>query len=698
MGLLAPLFLLGLAALAAPLVVHLMQRDRREAVEFPSLMFLQRIPYRTSRRQRIRHWPLFLLRCLALILLVAAFARPFVRDRLALAATEGARDVVILLDRSYSMGYGDRWTRATAAAREAVDALRPEDQATLVLFDADAEAGAPTSDRGALRAALDGARPGDGVTRFAPALRVARRLLATSERARREVVVVSDFQRSGWLAATSDLRMPPRTTVRTVDVGGGETSNAAVTTVELGRERDGGREWATVGARVAHRGASAPGKLTAVLELNGREIERKSVLVPAGGAGRITFARLALPEGESRGVVRLGGDALRADDAFHFTLAPGRALSVLVAEPVGAPASHALYLTRALSIGGRPPMDVDVARGAGLPASELAGHAVVVLHDVPPSEDAARRLRAWVERGGGLIVAAAERGGARAWPAPLAEILPATIGAVVDRTDGRGGRLAMLDRSHPALAPFDAPRSGDFAAARFFRYRRLEPTPDAAVLARFDDGTPALVERRAGAGRVLLWGATLDAYWSDLALQPVYLPFVHQLARHAAEYVEADPWRTVGAPLQLVHAAPARTTSPNAAAPREPTVVVSPSGKRLRFGEGTNATQRIILDEAGFYTMEMPGRTGGEATRVIAVNVDPLESDLTPMPPGDLSAATAPVESERTARGIAAAGITEEELAERQTVWWWLLVAALAALAVEQLLAHRLSKGGTTRS
>ena len=120
-ALLTPAFLLGLAALAVPLLIHLIRRERHDAVEFPSLMFISRIPQRTVKRRRIRNWWLFALRCLALILLVGAFARPFVENPpVAAAEMSGPREVVILLDRSYSMGYGDRWQRAVAAAQEAV--------------------------------------------------------------------------------------------------------------------------------------------------------------------------------------------------------------------------------------------------------------------------------------------------------------------------------------------------------------------------------------------------------------------------------------------------------------------------------------------------------------------------------------------------------------------------------------------------
>src|SRR6185312_4051047 len=97
MGFLAPAFLAGLAAIAVPVIIHLINRERRVVVEFPSLMFLQRIPYKSVRRQKIRHILLLILRCAAIALLVAAFARPFFQRRAAAVGGAGAREVVILL-------------------------------------------------------------------------------------------------------------------------------------------------------------------------------------------------------------------------------------------------------------------------------------------------------------------------------------------------------------------------------------------------------------------------------------------------------------------------------------------------------------------------------------------------------------------------------------------------------------------------
>src|SRR5262245_4432812 len=182
MAFLAPLFFIALATFAVPVIIHLTQRERKQIVEFPSLMFLQKIPYQSVRRRRIRDWPLLAMRLAAIILIVLAFARPFFeRPMIALASTVGPREVVILLDHSYSMAYGDRWDRARAAARQAVQRLTQSDHATLIVFGTGAQLEVrATADLSRVLAAVDAARLGAEATRYAPALKLAQRVLADS--------------------------------------------------------------------------------------------------------------------------------------------------------------------------------------------------------------------------------------------------------------------------------------------------------------------------------------------------------------------------------------------------------------------------------------------------------------------------------------------------------------------------------------
>src|SRR5688572_26070819 len=125
---LVPAFLAGIALIAIPIIVHLRRKQRNVVVTFPSLMFLEKIPYQSEERHEIQNWFLLLLRALAVILLVAAFARPFVdKTELQAGTLTGPREVVVLIDRSYSMGVGDRWNRALDAARSALSAMGPLD-------------------------------------------------------------------------------------------------------------------------------------------------------------------------------------------------------------------------------------------------------------------------------------------------------------------------------------------------------------------------------------------------------------------------------------------------------------------------------------------------------------------------------------------------------------------------------------------
>ena len=74
MSFLAPVFLLGALAVAAPIIFHLIRRTTKEVTPFSTLMFLQPTPPRVTRRSRLENLWLLLLRCAVLGLLALGFA------------------------------------------------------------------------------------------------------------------------------------------------------------------------------------------------------------------------------------------------------------------------------------------------------------------------------------------------------------------------------------------------------------------------------------------------------------------------------------------------------------------------------------------------------------------------------------------------------------------------------------------------
>ncbi|PYR49199.1 MAG: hypothetical protein DMF89_13110 [Acidobacteria bacterium] len=678
MSFLAPLFFIGLGAIAVPVLVHLIQRERKRVVEFPSLMFVQKIPYQSVRRRRIRHWYLLAMRAAALALIVAAFARPFfTRGAAATAvAAGGTREVVILLDQSASMGYGDHWTRARDEARKVIASLSVNDKATLVLFSRNAEESIrATSDRGRLEASLAAAKPTAGATRYGPALKLAESILARSSLQRREAVLISDFQKSGWTGA-EDVHFGEGLALTPVSVASEKAANLAVPSVSFSRSTFSNQERITVTAGIANKGSDPATGVPVSLEIEGRQLESQTVTVEPNRAASVTFAPFTLAEPTVHGAVKAGTDAFMLDNSFDFVLTPSQSVSVLVIES-GSDPNSSFYLSKALAIGNTPPFQTEVVSSGRVSPQMLEKRSAVVINDAPlPPSLAGGPLRNFVQRGGGLLVAF---GSLSVWPAGEADLLPGRLGAIVDRTEGRGGTVGMRDYSHPVFEMFKAPRSGDFSAARVQRYRTIEPGPEDRVLARYDDGAVTAAERRVGMGRVVALTTTLDDSWNDLARKPIYLPLVHQLVRYLSQYEQSSAWATVGAVIDLS----ARLKG------RGDRVIVSPSGQRTRVAASEPGL--LELTEHGLYEIRSAASSSGRADR-IAVNLDPAESDLTPLDPHEMVAAVTGRAGQNAGQKEKPAELTPTESERRQNIWWYLLIGGMFLLAAETIVANLLSR------
>jgi hypothetical protein len=684
MSFLAPLFLIASAAIGIPIFVHLIQRERKRVIQFPSLMFVQRIPYQSVRRRRIRHWALLVMRCAALLMIVAAFARPFLKQEAAAAAViGGTREIVVLLDHSASMGYGNHWDRAKDAARSAIRSLGANDKATLVLFSRNAEESMrATTDKGRLEGAVNAAKVDADSTRFGPALKLAESILGRSSARKREAVIVSDFQRAGW-TGSEDVHFPQGYVVSAVSVATPDANNLSVPSVTFARAAFSGQERVTVSAGIANKGNAPIADVPVTLEMEGHQVQTQHVKVGANAAASVTFTQFTLDRPIVKGTVRAGTDPLPADNVFHFTVSPTAPVSLLVIDS-GTRAESSLYLAKALAISTSPAFDTEVMPVTRVTPNNFEKRSVIILNDVAfPPAAANGALKKFIERGGGLLIAAGEH---TTWPQGETEIMPGTLGPTVDRTAGRGATLGFLDHSHFVFEIFKAPRSGDFSAAQIYRYRTITPmsAPPAGgqadrVLARFDDGAVAAAERKVGQGRVIVWASALDDSYSDLPRRPVYLPLVHQLVKYLAQFEPSRSWQTVGQVVDVGSLTKSRANW----------VVVTPSGKRVA------QNGPLELDEQGVYDVRPSGgAVEGTPAQAIAVNIDPAEADLTPMDPNELVAAVtgraAPVAAPAPTE---TAGFDVKEAEKQQSLWWYLLLAGLLLLAAETVVSNRLSQG-----
>jgi hypothetical protein len=185
---------------------------------------------------------------------------------------------------------------------------------------------------------------------------------------------------------------------------------------------------------------------------------------------------------------------------------------------------------------------------------------------------------------------------------------------------------------------------------------------------------------------VIVWASGFENFWNDLAVQPVFLPHVHQLAKYLVEYEEPRPFYRVGNVIDLWESPIVEDGDVSAGTEL---FVERPVGgpSVLRLSEENRFLQ---LNEIGFHRV---GYVGGDddGAFVVATNLDPRESDLTAIDPEEMAGAlTAEGDAEVTA--LEAIVLSPEDLERRQGLWWYLLVGAATLLLLETLISNWLSR------
>ena len=683
MGLLSPWFLAGVLAVGIPLWVHLIRREQAVRLPFASLMFLRRIPIKSVSRKRLKYFLLLSMRMLVILLIALAFARPYfpwLQGPLTAGGSE--RFGVILLDNSMSMQYGDRWERALMAADEAIAGFRAGDEAQVVTFSSDFQIlNLPTSDKAALRAALEQVTPSASPTSYTQAFRAAERIAEDAGRPL-SVVMISDFQKSG-LGTGTQVALPTMADFRIVNVAEGPAPNWTVEGVRSRRTIYRARYPDRLVALL--RGSGTPQMTKEVtFSLLGRQIGRQAVGIPESGVATVTFDGFDVPVGQNPAQISISpADGLPADDTFYFTLERREANRVLFLREPGTEA-ELYYLRSALSAETDSPFLIEARSPADARSVPLREYAMVILSNVRQLPGAVvTELREYVEQGGGLLITA----GSNTSPALEMQLQGLWPGKTLEKRvmTREGERLVLLgefDRDHPVFRDLREVGNDSLRSVEIYAYLRLEAGPESgsAVLLRYSNGDPALVEKSVGQGRVLLLGTSFDNVWSDFPLHPVFVPLAHQIIRHAAQLGDEVPAYAIPSTVSLRQLARGQGVRESS---NRVWTVLGPDGNREIPLAGEAEQDFLTLRRPGIYEVRQANRT-----HRLAANPDPRESDLTPLSAEDqalwVSAARAPAQE-----AAAAAGTIGPEQARRQAVWWWLLLAALVIAVVEMYLANQ---------
>ncbi len=651
MSLLAPAFLAGLLAIALPWWLHRLSSDNPNKQKFSSLMFLEPGEPRRVLAKKVQYLLLLALRIGVLLLLALAFAEPAIWRTPQAGDSDGARLHLIVLDGSASMGYGDRWANARAAANGVLGSLSAEDRAQLVLAGRLFEVLGPASgDVAALRQTLNTAQPGVFRLEYGQLMRSIDGLLRTAEL---PVVLdlVTDVQASGLPTRFGELA--PRRPAEIVlhDVAEGAAENWTI---------DSFCASALTGELTASVRSFAPDAATRTLTLtqNGSTVGEQTVEVPAGGRAEATFAALDLASGPNRVEVALAqGDDLGSDDRRYLAIKRPEPRKVLIVAP-NAQGRDALFTDAALETLTTLALTADV-RISPLGDPPLVDYSFVVVTDIGLLDGSqAAAVQDYVQNGGRALLAAGPRSAGLT-------TLPIT-GQMLRTTPQMGSQgsvsIGEVDATHPALRGVE-----ELRAANFSRSVNVEPSSEDRVLLSLADGTPLLLERGMGNGRVLLFTSSLGREWNDLPVQPAFVPLMAGIANEllggAGFTSEADLGSTLA--VRALGFAGGQIFDPRGEA-------------ALGLGAGS---EDVLLDQVGFYEV-----VGGGTTELVAVNFDPRESDLTPIDEATLERWRGL--GVRPGEQATPVAVTTAEDTVPSSLGPWLMIALLMLVLVESAVGN----------
>jgi hypothetical protein len=739
----------GAAALAIPVIIHLFNRSRHRVVPWGAMHLLRTVVQVNRRRLKIQQLLLLLVRCAIPVLLALLMARPVITGWRALAG-DVPSSTVVLLDDSYSMdagqGSGSRFDEAVRQTQAILEQVKRGSDVSVVLTGGGAEPvfDKPVFDARSVVEQLRGHRAQFGASDIVAGFTAGSTMLGQMAHARRDMIVVSDFQSGDWAGLDEPQRKRLAELVTGMDVpasltfvriggekgeGSGQESgagrgseNLAVESVVLSKRTIGVGQSVLVRAGVRNYGKQTRRDVRVYCRVDGREAGVTQVTAGPGETTQALFtvsfeeAGSHLVEVAIDGAGEAGngaGGGAAADNVYEVAVSVLGRIPVLLIDgdasdkPLMSETDFLNIALQPYAAARRGGKLTDLVEAKRVKAEQfnpamLADRKAVVLANVERLHDAQLAgLRQFVEAGGGLMIFPGNKIDLKWYGGVMSDaergLAVMRFERIIESGEAAGrGPAAIVDQhfDHPALSGFNDKSQSVFEEAAVRTWYRMVPVQEggdgARVMMRLDTGDALVVGGQVGRGMVMQWATAADAQWSNLPMRPLYLPLMQQLVVHLATQVEPGRNVEVGKPLvayvgrELVDEAMS-LVGPDG---RSVTVraVMRESGAVVEYG-GTRRPGRYVLN--------LPGKEGGTAAGVIhfVVHAGRAESNPAVLNESELDAVAKSMGATvvRDAQEYAA---MDSQRRHGREIWKLVLVAVLAMVFVEMWLEQRFARSG----
>ena len=624
---------LAALGISIPIVLHILNKARPKKVNWAAMELLQKTTQQQSKKIKLEDWLLMVLRCLTFLLVALAMMRlVFVNSSDLFSGA--SRELILVIDSSYSMNHGQYESRFDLAKKKAmkiVNSLPSGSKISLVTIGDEPEVLIRHRDPSEISleryfAALEAKPEGFGLE---VSLSVLDELLNESDSANREVIFLTDAQKRSWCensesAIEKIAELNQKASISLLPLGDESYENLALSDFHMtsGACRSGG--FINLSAKIINHGESLA---TASIELfhNSNIVDVTSVSSLQPKEERLLRFGVQLESsGPNKFQLSLESDNLEDDNSAYLAIDVPDKLKVLIVE--GSPgAGRYLELATQLERSGYAEgLICTVSLASLVSAEQIEKNDVVVLADVGDlDEENIKILDEKVRNGAGLLVYAGVNMDAFSAEQIIGRMVTMDWEKRVSPEDGRDHQIRVSPQSDQLgleLRRLEA----EILDCKVNGFHQVQTAADSKILLELDNGNPLLFIQEVERGKLAIFTTGADREWSSLPLNPAGPILFHLLLQ---ELSTGDRQKS----LRIGESARVEIRSNRLGA--EPKLI-GPSGEvsvpvRQEARESNKYIELLLskTEIPGFHELQFGDNTDFE---VLAANLDAGESDLKP--------------------------------------------------------------------
>lgn len=684
-----PAVLFGLIAAAIPVVLHFLNLQKLNRIEFSTLAFLKELQKTKIRKLKFKQWLLLFLRILLILLLVSAFARPTL-ETYTIGGTSAAKtSSVFIVDDSFSMslvkGSGSQFNKAKEIIKDILSSYEQGDEA-LILFTTDSQEKKFITDFQKLNEKIGTKKISVKKVVFSEVVNKAIASLNGSQNFNKELFIFSDFfsNNFGDEFETIENELGENTKVYLFNFGDEEFSNRIVSNFELSNQLLELDKTISFTAQIKNTNGSAVSNGVSSLFLNEKRSAQNSFNVEPDETKTITFESVLKESGLVKAFVEIESDDITIDNIRHTAFYVPEEINVLL---VTQSENDSRFVKIALeSASTSTSINVDQVNFQRLSSNLVNENDVVVFIGV--SSSLANSIKDYLSNERKIIIMPGSETKVDEFESFFNQL---GINTNVQRIGEANSTESIsyfgsVEYEHPIFKNlFEEREETKVESPEIYSYFKIEAVPSLKPVINLRDNSLFLSEYSDGNASLLIFGIPPVLSWSNFPVKSLFAPLINKSILYQTMQTELGQQIIAGEAVDI------RLT--NLKLPQIKVVRPDETEEYLNISEieNRNYLSYSKTDELGVYEFY----SGEELIDFASVNFDPSETNTDIIKEDELEEYLSKITNKNNIIYIDPSDDYQEEIKQARfgtELWKYFLIAAFIVALIEMFVSKNSKK------